>query len=53
MNGYRRGAYADMTKDMDQGEKQSKAMAGVSSSDWLAKILVCVSVIMLWGFEYI
>ena len=37
MNGYRRGAYADMTKDMDQGEKQSKAMAGVSSSDWLAQ----------------
>ncbi len=36
MNGYRRGAYQDMTKDMDNGEKNSKAMQGVKSSDWLS-----------------
>lgn len=37
MNGYRRGAYNDMTKDMSQDEKQSEAMQGVNSSDWLAE----------------
>lgn len=36
MNGYRRGAYQDMTKDMNSGEKNSKAMQGVKSSDWLS-----------------
>lgn len=37
MNGYRRGAYSDMTKDMNDGERHSKAMQGVQSSDWLAQ----------------
>lgn len=37
MNGYRRGAYNDMTKDMSSGEKNSKAMQGVQSSDWLSQ----------------
>ncbi|GEP85531.1 putative nucleic acid binding OB-fold tRNA /helicase-type [Staphylococcus piscifermentans] len=37
MNGYRRGAYKDMTKDMDAGERNSKAMQDVQSSDWLAQ----------------
>ena len=32
MNGYRRGAYNDMTKDMSQDEKQSEAMQGVNLS---------------------
>ena len=36
MNGYRRGAYQDMTKDMNSGEKTLKAMQGVKSSDWLS-----------------
>ncbi|GGG98477.1 DNA-binding protein [Staphylococcus pragensis] len=36
MNGYRRGAYADMTKDMTADEKNSQAMQGVKSSDWLS-----------------
>ncbi|MBO0477546.1 WxL domain-containing protein [Vagococcus sp. DIV0080] len=34
-NGYRRGAYTDMTKDMSEAEKNSEAMQGVESSDWL------------------
>lgn len=37
MNGYRRGAYKDMSQDMNDGEKRSNAMSGVSSSDWLSK----------------
>lgn len=37
MNGYRRGAYTDMTKDMNDGERKSKAMQDVQSSDWLAQ----------------
>lgn len=37
MNGYRRGAYQDMTKDMNTDEKSSKAMQGVKSSDWLSE----------------
>ncbi|WP_436861754.1 DNA-binding protein [Staphylococcus caeli] len=36
MNGYRRGAFADITKDMSKDEKSSKAMQGVQSSDWLS-----------------
>ncbi|MCJ1655385.1 DNA-binding protein [Staphylococcus sp. NRL 16/872] len=36
MNGYRRGAYADMTKDMTADEKNSQAMQGIKSSDWLS-----------------
>lgn len=36
MNGYRRGAYKDMTKDMTAEEKNSQAMQGVKSSDWLS-----------------
>ena len=37
MNGYRRGAYKGMTKDMNAGERNSKAMQDVQSSDWLAQ----------------
>ncbi|GGE59042.1 endonuclease [Priestia taiwanensis] len=36
MNGYRRGAYNDPTKGMSADEKNSAAMQGVESSDWLA-----------------
>ncbi|SFT05537.1 DUF4350 domain-containing protein [Marininema halotolerans] len=35
-NGYRRGAYTDPGKGMSEEERQSEAMKGVSSSDWLA-----------------
>lgn len=35
-NGYRRGAYNDPTKGMTAEEKNSSAMQGVVSSDWLA-----------------
>ncbi|OPF88669.1 hypothetical protein BW731_11085 [Vagococcus martis] len=35
-NGYRRGAYHDMTKDMSAEEKNSDAMKDVKSSDWLS-----------------
>lgn len=35
-NGYRRGAYQDMTKDMTTEEKNSDAMKDVKSSDWLS-----------------
>lgn len=35
-NGYRRGAFEDMTKDMSTAEKNSEAMQGVESSDWLS-----------------
>ncbi|MDQ0215149.1 uncharacterized protein YdeI (BOF family) [Oikeobacillus pervagus] len=35
MNGFRRGAFKDPTKGMSQAEKQSEAMQGVESSDWL------------------
>ncbi|AQP53390.1 hypothetical protein CBF34_09000 [Vagococcus penaei] len=34
-NGYRRGAFTDMTKGMSEAEKNSEAMQGVESSDWL------------------
>lgn len=34
-NGYRRGAFEDMTKDMSNEEKNSDAMKDVKSSDWL------------------
>lgn len=34
-NGYRRGAFEDMTKDMSAAEKNSEAMKDVVSSDWL------------------
>ena len=37
MNGYRRGAYADMTRIWIKERNNLKAMAGVSSSDWLAQ----------------
>lgn len=37
MNGYRRGAYDDMTKNMTEAEKNSEAMQGVTSSDWLSE----------------
>ncbi|WP_323703863.1 DNA-binding protein [Mammaliicoccus sp. Dog046] len=37
MNGYRRGAYEDMTKDMSAAEKSSDKMQGVTSSDWLSQ----------------
>ncbi|OFJ79831.1 DNA-binding protein [Staphylococcus sp. HMSC056G08] len=37
MNGYRRGAYSDMTKGMTDGERKSKAMQDVQSTDWLAQ----------------
>lgn len=36
-NGYRRGAFEDMTKDMSTEEKNSEAMQGVESSDWLSE----------------
>lgn len=36
-NGYRRGAYEDITKDMSTEEKNSDAMQGVTSSDWLSE----------------
>jgi DNA/RNA endonuclease YhcR with UshA esterase domain len=36
MNGYRRGAYEDPAKGMSADEKNSAAMQGVESSDWLA-----------------
>lgn len=36
MNGYRRGAYEDMSKGMSAEEKSSTAMKGVKSSDWLS-----------------
>ncbi|MFO3688947.1 DNA-binding protein [Staphylococcus felis] len=35
-NGYRRGAYGDMTIGMTDKEKQSDMMQGVASSDWLS-----------------
>lgn len=34
-NGYRRGAFEDMTKNMSAAEKNSEAMKDVVSSDWL------------------
>lgn len=34
-NGYRRGAYKDITKDMSPDEKQSNRMQNVKSSDYL------------------
>lgn len=37
MNGYRRGAFEDMTKNMTEAEKNSEAMKGVTSSDWLSQ----------------
>lgn len=37
MNGYRRGAYADISKDLSNEEKHSKAMHNVKSSDWLSE----------------
>ncbi|PCN42207.1 DNA-binding protein [Brevibacillus laterosporus] len=36
MNGYRRGAWADPAKGMSEEERNSEAMQGVASSDWLA-----------------
>lgn len=36
MNGYRRGAYSDPAKGMSAEEKNSAAMQGVESSDWLS-----------------
>ncbi|MGY4688826.1 endonuclease [Salibacterium sp. K-3] len=36
MNGYRRGAYDNPTKGMEEDEVSSEAMEGVESSDWLA-----------------
>ncbi|MDQ0298139.1 DNA/RNA endonuclease YhcR with UshA esterase domain [Salibacterium salarium] len=36
MNGYRRGAYDDPVKGMDQDEIDSEAMQNVESSDWLS-----------------
>ncbi|WIV21059.1 chitinase N-terminal domain-containing protein [Paenibacillus polygoni] len=36
INGYRRGAYTDPAKGMSTEEKNSAAMQGVVSSDWLA-----------------
>lgn len=35
-NGYRRGAFADMTAGMTVEEKNSERMTGVKSSDWLS-----------------
>ncbi|MCH4176599.1 MAG: WxL domain-containing protein [Streptococcaceae bacterium] len=35
-NGYRRGAYSDMTTGMSDAEKNSQAMQDVVSSDWLS-----------------
>ena len=40
MNGYRRGAYENMTKDMNNEEKNSNVMHNVKSSDWLSKTSV-------------
>ncbi|MBD7969145.1 DUF5689 domain-containing protein [Paenibacillus gallinarum] len=37
INGYRRGAFTDPTKGMSTEEKNSAAMQGVVSSDWLAE----------------
>jgi len=37
MNGYRRGAHDNPTKGMSQEEKNSEAMQGVESSDWLSE----------------
>ncbi|HAL10609.1 MAG TPA: DNA-binding protein [Staphylococcus sp.] len=37
MNGYRRGAYDDITKNMTEAEKNSEAMQGVTNSDWLSE----------------
>lgn len=37
INGYRRGAWTDPTKGMSAEEKNSEAMQGVVSSDWLAE----------------
>jgi DNA/RNA endonuclease YhcR with UshA esterase domain len=37
MNGYRRGAHDNPTKGMSQEEKNSEAMQGVVSSDWLSE----------------
>ncbi|ATQ60618.1 DNA-binding protein [Staphylococcus epidermidis] len=37
MNGYRRGAYQNMTKDMNNEEKNSNVMHNVKSSDWLSQ----------------
>ena len=37
MNGYRRGAYQDIIKDLTNEEKHSKAMRNVKSSDWLSE----------------
>ncbi|WP_454190805.1 DUF5689 domain-containing protein [Paenibacillus sp. Marseille-Q7038] len=37
INGYRRGAWTDPTKGMSAEEKNSAAMQGVVSSDWLAE----------------
>ncbi|GGG14554.1 DNA-binding protein [Lysinibacillus alkalisoli] len=36
MNGYRRGAYTDPTKGMSVSEKNSNAMQGIASTDWLS-----------------
>lgn len=36
-NGYRRGAFTDMTKDMSPEEKASDEMVDVVSSDWLSE----------------
>ncbi|ENH98137.1 endonuclease yhcR [Gracilibacillus halophilus YIM-C55.5] len=36
MNGFRRGAYQNPTKGMDEDEITSEAMQGVESSDWLS-----------------
>ncbi|WP_414047766.1 DNA-binding protein [Macrococcus equi] len=35
-NGYRRGAFRDITKGMNEGEKHSERMHGVTSSDFLS-----------------
>ncbi|OWA37726.1 endonuclease [Saccharibacillus sp. O16] len=37
INGYRRGAWEDPTKGMSTEEKNSSAMQGVASSDWLGE----------------
>lgn len=37
INGYRRGAWEDPTKGMSTEEKNSEAMQGVVSSDWLGE----------------
>ncbi|MFC5629917.1 endonuclease [Aliibacillus thermotolerans] len=36
MNGYRRGAHDNPTKGMSEDEKNSEAMQGIESSDWLS-----------------